>query len=146
MPRLPHEPRPEGDAPACDHATARLLIDTAWRAIEQGARSGTPLEPDPDDYPPALREPRATFVTLRQQGELRGCVGSLEATRPLVQDVAHSAFSAAFRDGRFSPVEVGEIPGLALHISLLSPVEPLTIEHEADLLAKLRPGVDGLLL
>jgi AmmeMemoRadiSam system protein A len=122
------------------------LLGVARRSIEHGLRAGTPLRVDATRYPTPLREPRACFVTLRHGGELRGCVGSLEATRPLVEDVAENAFSAAFRDPRFPPVPREDCPHLELHLSILSPASALSFSSEDDLLATLRPGIDGLIL
>ena len=123
-----------------------MLLDVARRSIEQGVQTGRPLDVDPAAYPAPLREPRATFVTLHQRGALRGCVGGLEARLPLVQDVAHSAFGAAFRDGRFRPIERDDVRELEIHVSILSALERLEVRSERELLDVLRPGVDGLLL
>ena len=89
---------------------------------------------------------RASFVTLHRQGELRGCIGHLEGVQPLVVDVAENAFAAAFRDPRFPPLAEPELAGLALHISVLTPATELEFESEQDLVAQLRPGIDGLIL
>jgi AmmeMemoRadiSam system protein A len=98
------------------------------------------------DYPDALRTERATFVTLRNHDELLGCIGTLRPHRPLVRDVVHNAHHAAFSDPRFTPLTHTQLPGLDLHISVLSLLEPLPVTSEDDLLAKLRPGLDGLLI
>ena len=95
---------------------------------------------------PLLAQPAATFVTLTQGGQLRGCIGSLEAYRPLAADVAENAFSAAFRDPRFSPLAAEELPRTRIEVSLLDTPQPMTFSDEADALAKLCPGVDGLIL
>jgi len=118
----------------------------AQEAIEFQLREGREPEPDLSLYPPHWHEPRATFVTLRRHGELRGCTGSLEPTRPLVADVAHNACRSAFGDPRFPPLSEAELPGLAISVSLLSPLEPLPAESEGQLLQALRPGIDGLVL
>lgn len=97
-------------------------------------------------YPAALRRPAATFVTLKRTGELRGCIGGLTAKQALVLDVAENAAAAALRDPRFYPLTFDELVGLHIHISVLSALAPLTFSSEAELLAQLRPGVDGLLL
>ena len=91
-----------------------------------------------------LREPGATFVTLKQREQLRGCIGSLQAHRPLVHDVKANALAAAFRDPRFPPLSVQELDSTRVEISLLSKQEPLAFEDEAHALARLRPGVDGV--
>jgi len=93
-----------------------------------------------------LEEPGAVFVTLELNGHLRGCIGSYLARRPLVRDVAENAFAAAFRDPRFPPLSVDELPQLEFHISLLTRPVPLPVNSREELLATLRPGVDGLLL
>jgi AmmeMemoRadiSam system protein B/AmmeMemoRadiSam system protein A len=93
-----------------------------------------------------LRETRATFVTLMQGEELRGCVGALEAQRPLAEDVAANARAAAFEDSRFKPLMLDELAGTEVEVSLLSTPKTLVFDDEADLLRKLRPGVDGVIL
>jgi hypothetical protein len=127
-------------------AERRQLLSLARASIDHGLAHGTPLPPDLAALPASLRAARATFVTLHLDGALRGCIGSLEARRPLAEDVAENAFAAAFRDPRFSPVSATEAPRLELQISVLSPPEPLTCASEEELLARLRPGVDGLIL
>ena len=116
-----------------------VLLPLARRAIED-RRAKAPAEPA------WLGEPGATFVTLTEGGRLRGCIGSLEAWRPVGQDVLDNARAAAFRDPRFRPVEASELPRLRVEVSLLSASEPVVFADEADALACLRPGVDGLVL
>lgn len=94
----------------------------------------------------ALAEPGASFVTLTQAGQLRGCIGSLEAYRPLAEDVAGNAIAAAFKDPRFSPLSAEELPRSRIEVSLLSPAEPIIFTDEAAALASLRPGIDGVIL
>ena len=91
-----------------------------------------------------LRKPGATFVTLKQGDQLRGCIGSLQAYRPLLHDVKSNAVAAAFRDPRFPPLAAGELEATRVEVSLLSPQEPMAFEDEAHALAQLRPGVDGI--
>ncbi|HYC48760.1 MAG TPA: AmmeMemoRadiSam system protein A [Burkholderiales bacterium] len=93
---------------------------------------------------PWLREPGACFVTLKQSERLRGCIGSLEARRLLVEDVKANARAAAFRDPRFPPLSAAELHVTTVEISLLSALSPLAVTSEADALAQLRPGTDGL--
>lgn len=95
---------------------------------------------------PALDENGATFVTLTQDGELRGCIGSLLAQRPLHEDVAANARAAAFADPRFPPLTESEISRTRLEVSLLGEAEFMAFRDEADALAQLRPGIDGLIL
>ncbi len=91
-----------------------------------------------------LQEPGASFVTLTRQGELRGCIGTLEAHRPLGIDVRENAVAAAFRDPRFMPLSRAEFAAVRVEVSLLSPAEPLEARDESAALAALRPGVDGV--
>ena len=88
----------------------------------------------------------AAFVTLKKDGELRGCIGSLSAHRRLDQDIAENAFAAAFRDHRFSPLTEDEFADLDVSISVLTTPELITFKSEQDLVEQLRPGVDGLIL
>jgi len=118
------------------------LLAIARNAIEkQLGRNAHTVIPHP-----ALANPAATFVTLTQDGALRGCIGSLEAYRPLAQDVAENAIAAAFRDPRFSPLGEDELKRTRVEVSLLEKPEPLDFKDEADALAQLRPGLDGLIL
>lgn len=124
----------------------RVLRSIARESIRTGLEEGGPLDPNPEDFSTPLQELGAAFVTLKILGELRGCVGSFEARLPLVQDVARNAYAAAFRDHRFLPVSDEEFPELDLHVSLLTPLEPFPVESREDLLERIRPGSDGLLL
>ncbi|TAN71815.1 MAG: AmmeMemoRadiSam system protein A [Methylobacter sp.] len=127
-------------------ANRQRLLDLAKNAIRQGLQTGRPIKIDLDDYPEELIEPRATFVTLEKNHQLRGCIGMLEAVRPLAEDIAENAFSAAFKDPRFPPLKADELDDLEIHLSLLTPAEPISFSSEQDLLAQLRPGTDGLIL
>jgi uncharacterized protein len=124
---------------------ARLLA-LARASVEHGLAHDEPVAVCLDDWPAPLRRQRATFVTLRLRDRLRGCIGALEAARPVVEDVAHNAFAAAFRDPRFDPVTTFDYPDVQIHVSVLSPIEPLEARSEAELLGLIRPGVDGLIL
>ncbi len=93
-----------------------------------------------------LREKAACFVTLTQNGQLRGCIGTLEAHRSLLEDVIHNANAAAFYDTRFSPLGRDELDITEIEVSLLSTMQPLDFLSEQDALAQLRPGIDGVLL
>lgn len=124
----------------------RQLLNLAAASIKYGLEHHTPLPLNPADYPAALQQIRASFVTLSIDGQLRGCIGSLEAHRPLVVDVVGNAYAAAFRDPRFNPLQAHEYPQLHYHISVLNPPSPMQFDSEADLIAQLRPGIDGLIL
>lgn len=123
-----------------------MLLDLAHASIRHGLQHARPLLPRVEELPDELTEIRASFVTLKRHARLRGCIGSLMAHRPLALDVATNAFYAAFRDPRFPPLREAELATLTLHLSLLTRPEPMTFSSEADLLAQLRPGEDGLIL
>lgn len=91
-----------------------------------------------------LSKPGATFVTLTRFGDLRGCIGSLEARRPLGLDVRENAVAAAFHDPRFWPLTRDEFDGILVEVSLLSPAQALDVKGEAEALAALRPEIDGV--
>jgi AmmeMemoRadiSam system protein A len=93
-----------------------------------------------------LQQPSATFVTLKQRGQLRGCVGSLHRLRTLRDDVRTNAVAAAFRDPRFGPLDASELPMTSLEVSLLSVDERIEFSSEEELIKRLRPGLDGLTL
>ncbi len=93
-----------------------------------------------------LREPGATFVTINKAGQLRGCIGSLAAHRPLLDDVKHNARAAAFLDPRFGPVSLREFDQIQVEVSLLAAAQPMSFTDEADAMGQLRPGVDGVIL
>ena len=122
------------------------LHDVVRRSIAFGLEHGRVAPLVLADYPPPLQADRACFVTLELAGALRGCIGSLQATRPLVCDVNDHAFNAAFRDPRFCPVSQPEASSLEVHISVLSAPEPFPVRDRADLVARLRPYEDGLIL
>ncbi len=127
----------------------QLLLDLAKASIQHGLQTGCPIQLNLDNYPAELIEPRATFVTLRTNHStdaLRGCIGMLEAVRPLAKDIAENAFSAAFRDPRFPPLEAYELENLKIHLSILTPAEPVWFSSEQDLLSQLQPDIDGLIL
>jgi len=123
-----------------------FLRDLAWFAVEEAA-CGRP-GPDPTIFAtdkglepgPALEQPRGAFVTLTAAGNLRGCIGYIEGIKPLMDAVAENAAAAAVRDPRFAPVEPGEVPGLELEISALSPLTP--VAGPADIII----GEHGILL
>ena len=91
-----------------------------------------------------LQEPGATFVTLTQQGQLRGCIGSLQAHRTLLADLKANAVAAALQDPRFAPLTLLELAQTAIEVSWLSPMEPIHFDSEAQALAQLQPGIDGV--
>ena len=122
------------------------LLELAGCSIRHGLAHGKPLALDASQLEPALNMQQASFVTLELRGQLRGCIGSLEALRPLAEDISANAYAAAFRDPRFSPVSEGEVEELELHVSLLTPAEMMQFDSQADLIRQLTPGIDGLIL
>ena len=127
-----------------DHRTE--ILDLAFASIRHGIASGQLISLEAASYHPALKSRRATFVTLTKNGNLRGCIGSLQAVRPLVVDVTRNAFAAAFADPRFTRVSAREVQTLRIQISMLSEFESLSFQSESDLISQLRPGIDGLVL
>jgi AmmeMemoRadiSam system protein A len=128
-------------------ASDALLLSIARRSIEHGLATGWPARARLDALPKELGELGAAFVSLHDsRGHLRGCIGTLEAHRPLAEDVAENAWAAASRDPRFPPLDACELPHVSLHISLLTPPIPLLVESRAELVQRLRPGQHGLIL
>ena len=123
-------------------ALGTALLVRARNAI--AAEFGEPPQPEPGH--PGLQAPGASFVTLTQHGELRGCIGSLEAWRPLEQDVRANAKAAAFRDPRFMPLRLEELAGTRVEVSLLTAATPLNFASEDEAVTQLRPHIDGVIL
>jgi len=124
------------------------LTRLAAAGVEHGVHHSQPPRVDLASVPEPLRAWGAAFVTLTRAADdaLRGCIGSVEARRPLVQDVADHGFNAGFRDSRFPPVRASELPGLRVSVSVLTPPVPLPFTDRDDLLGQMRPGIDGLIL
>jgi uncharacterized protein len=138
-----------------DHATGfhrlsaplrRRLADVAWASIRHGLAHHRSVDLTSEAFPPRLLAHQSAFVTLHRGDTLRGCVGSIETYRPLVEDVAANAYAAAFEDPRFEAVRAEELLDLAVHIAVLSPTTVIAFTSEQDLCAKLRPGVDGIVI
>ena len=121
----------------------RVLTGTARAAIANRLGEAFNAPEIPDD--PWYRDDGASFVTLHLHGSLRGCIGTLTAHRPLIEDVHDNALSAAFKDPRFPPLSRSEFPDIHIEVSVLTAPEKLTFDDEADALAKLRPGIDGII-
>ncbi len=123
-----------------------ILLELARQALELGVR-GQPLPPlVPEALTDTLRAPGASFVTLTKGGQLRGCIGTLAAYRPLAEDVRQHAIAAALEDYRFPPVSEAELPEVQIEISRLTPPRPLAYQTPEQLLEQLHPGVDGVVL
>ncbi|MET0534210.1 MAG: AmmeMemoRadiSam system protein A [Steroidobacter sp.] len=121
------------------HQLARESIELALRQGELVPYAGELADPE-------LNLPSASFVTLRVGEDLRGCCGTIEPARPLSEDVWNNAWASAFADPRFPPLTSDEWSGTNIEISVLSQPERLEVGSEAELLAILRPGQDGLIL
>jgi uncharacterized protein len=123
------------------------LLELARQSVIRAACGEQLLPPRPEQFPPRLQEPGATFVTLTTpEGDLRGCVGALEAYQSIAEDVWEHAEAAASQDYRFQPVRAEEVDGLHIEISYLTPPVRLEYSDADDLLAKLRPEIDGVIL
>jgi AmmeMemoRadiSam system protein A len=123
-----------------DSHAGQILLPIARAAIAR--ELGRPSDAAEDAE--WLRERGASFVTLKHGGDLRGCIGTLQPYRALVDDVKANAVAAAFRDPRFPPLSAQELGDTRIEVSVLSPQEALAFEDEAHALAQLRPGVDGI--
>jgi AmmeMemoRadiSam system protein B/AmmeMemoRadiSam system protein A len=132
---------PEALRPREEHG--QVLLAHARRAIESALGVMPATEPPEAGF---LDRAGATFVTLRRNGTLRGCIGTLDAERPLREDVAHNARRAAFRDPRFEPLQPDELDEIIVEVSLLSAPEPIDCASEDDLIERLDPARDGVVL
>ena len=134
--------QPETNA---DDDLGALLVQRARRAIARHLGQPEPPVTASLASHPALSRPGATFVTLTQNGALRGCIGSLEAHRPLAQDVDANAVAAACRDPRFPPLTAPELAQTRVEVSLLTAPQPMSFADEDDALRQLRPHIDGVI-
>jgi AmmeMemoRadiSam system protein A len=136
-------------APAAEKLPAterKFLLDLARRTLASVTAGGSVPEVAEKDLAPKLAEKKACFVTLTKDGVLRGCIGHLMAMEPLHQAVADNARNAALRDPRFLPVKPDELDKIKIEISVLTEAQPLPFSSPEDLLSKLRPNEDGVLL
>ena len=122
------------------------LLQVARSSILQGLERGVPLKVNAWRYSKELRRRLACFVSLHIEGKLRGCMGGLRATTPLVIDTANRSFAAAFQDPRFPPLNSYEYQAITLHVSILGPLQRVSASSEEELLAGIEPGADGLLI
>ena len=123
------------------------LIELASLAIEEDLKSGIIINKNQYlEKFPALSEQKATFVTLNLDGKLRGCIGSLVARRPLIDDIISNAKFAAFQDSRFTPLTIEEFQNIEIEISILTTPQLLEYSSVEDLKSKIRPGIDGVIL
>ncbi len=124
-----------------EHLKGKILLSIARAAISQALGLPSVETTEDADW---LQEKAACFVTLSQHGELRGCIGTLEAQRSLLDDVKANAIAAALKDTRFPPLRSKELDETDIEVSLLSPMQALTFASEEEALAQLRPGIDGV--
>lgn len=122
------------------------LLKLARQALELRVRGETLPLLDLEQMPPRLRADGASFVTLTKAGQLRGCIGTLEARQPLAVDVRKHAVDAALKDFRFPAVQPEELEAITIEISYLTTPRPLDYQSPDDLISKLNPGEDGLIL
>ena len=153
-PEVPPENKSSGDTNADPLSEIRALLDRhgkdllklAAQSIRHGLDNAKPLPVDIDICDDELILPGACFVTLKRDAKLRGCIGTSEAHRALILDVAENAFRAAFKDPRFPALKADEMDGLGLSISVLSSKALMTFSGEADFLGQLQPDIDGLII
>lgn len=129
-----------------DVAERGQLLKIARQSIESGLASGAIFQLDMENLPDVFSAQPGVFVTLMHFERLRGCVGSLETVHPLAQSVANSAFNAAFHDSRFPRLVAEEFEDIRIEVSVLSELKPLIVADRNELLSRLDPGEDGLLL
>ncbi len=127
-------------------AEKQLLLQVARQSMDAAVKGAPPPDVAVDRRTAALERPGCSFVTLTELGELRGCIGGLVASQPLWRDVRQRAVQAALRDYRFRPVEPEELPAIEIEVSVLTPTQPLEYDTPDDLLGRLRPHVDGVVL
>ena len=123
----------------------QCLLRLARDSIDWGLRQGCPLPLRLAEFDVELQQLQACFVTLLKRHRLRGCIGSLEARRPLVLDVVENAYAAAFRHTGFEPMQKAELDQISISISVLTPAEDLLFESESHLISQLEAHVDGLI-
>ncbi len=123
-----------------------VVFDVINKSIKQGLETGHPYNPETINYSEQLQEKYAVFITLKLHGQLRGCIGTTEATMPLIKAVAHYAYAAAFSDPRFKSLSVDDYKQVEISLSILTPAKPLLFKDEQDLVDQLRKNVDGLII
>ena len=143
MDTKPTNKKHSGKKRSDDGPRGELLLSIARTSIAEAL--GLESDGYPAELPGWLLEDGACFITLTQNGQLRGCIGSLEPHRPLIDDVKSNAKSAAFKDPRFEPLSADELAITEVEVSLLSATEPLHFSSEEEALAQLRPGTDGVI-
>jgi AmmeMemoRadiSam system protein A len=124
----------------------QILLKIAREGL-LAAASGAPTEEvSREGLTPRLAAPGTSFVTLTRHGELRGCIGGLQPRFPLAEDVRQHAIAAALKDYRFEPVRPDEVGEIEIEVSVLNTPEPVVCNSPDELLSRLRPGIDGVIL
>lgn len=139
-------PSPSPELAELDAEAASTLLEVARRSIRAGLDGHGPERPDLGDLPAVLAEPRGAFVTVLVDGELNGCIGTIEPMRPLAEVVATDAWSAAFRDPRLPSLRRSQLGGTEIEVTVLSELSPIDVGSIGELLSALHPGVDGLVI
>ena len=124
----------------------QTCLQVARESIMHGFEGAGALQVNPSDYSSNLQEKFSSFVTLYKYGKLRGCIGALQATQPLINDISEHAYAAAFQDPRFPALVENEYEHIDIKISVLGNPEKINFINEEDLLKKIRPNIDGLIL
>lgn len=124
----------------------KYLLKMARNAIEAVVRGHNPQEIEYESLSEKLKKPGATFVTITKFGKLRGCIGTLEAKKPLIQDTVEHAVAAAMHDFRFPPIDINELDDIHIEISRLTPPQDVKYSDSFSLLEELRPGLDGVII
>ncbi len=122
------------------------LVDLAAAAATAAAHGRSPTPAELDRLPPALRDRRGAFVTLHVAGALNGCIGTMGGEGPLAHEVQRLAVDAALHDPRLPALGVDDLRSLEVEVSVLSPRSPIPCRGRAELVAALRPGIDGLVI
>lgn len=128
-----------------DREAQRQLLQLAHHALQLFVERRESHVPDADQFVPILKQPASSFVTLSHRDQLRGCIGSTHGRLPLFVDVVRNTIAAA-RDPRFEPVAREELPTIVIEISLLGPFQDLDYVNVDDLMERLRPGIDGVII
>lgn len=123
-----------------------VLVQVAKASLEQFVRRGAVAQLNLAHLSLGVQKPGGTFVTLRAQGRLRGCIGNVVAERPLAESVVRNTVAAASRDPRFPPINGRELAHVRVEVTVLTPLNPLLYQNYNDLLRNLRPGVDGVMV
>jgi MEMO1 family protein len=123
-----------------------FIFSVIHKSIKNGLETGKAFEPEIEGISEHLKNNYAVFITLKLNGQLRGCIGTTEAHTPLINAVAQYAFASAFSDPRFKPLTKEEYEHIDISLSILTPAVPLPFHDEQDLINKLRPNLDGLII